>query len=38
MQENICSDIQGVQTERSEVHTPWISEQIFSVWTEVSVN
>ena len=31
----ICSDIQGVGTERSEVHAPWMSEQIFPVWTEI---
>ena len=34
MRGNICSDIQGVWTERSEVHAPRISEQIFPVWTE----
>ena len=38
MRENICSDIQDVWTERSEVHTPGMSEQMFPVWTEISVN
>ena len=35
---NICSDIQGVWSERNEVHAPWMSEQIFPVWTEISIN
>ena len=30
--------IQGVWTERSEAHGPWMSEQIFPIWTKISVN
>ena len=35
---NICFDIQGVWTERSEVHEHGMSEQKFLIWTEISVN
>ena len=38
MMRNICSEIQGVWTECSEVYVPRVSEQIFPVWTEISVN
>ena len=38
IRENTCSDIKGVFAELSEVHAPCMSEQIFPVWTEISVN
>ena len=38
LRRNIYSDIQGICIEHSEVYLPWMSEQIFPVWTEISIN
>ena len=34
----ICSDTEGVEAELSEVLVPWMSEEIFLVRTEISIN
>ena len=35
---HMCSNVQGIWTKCSEEHAPWMSEQIFPKWNELSFN